>query len=195
MPKKRKNLTVYLIGALVVLGLIGATYAAFSDQGKVLGSSFSVGNADIKLLSDVSQGTDPTNLQDELNGPAFNNIGQNWQQDYLIKIFNNGTYKMALVSHAYYETINDPDDLRQYLFAEIFKWSDTDNDGQVDESELGESLGRKTIIKWKTEGFSMGEFDPGQVLPFVIRFSTDSISDTKQGIQGIFDFEFDSIEL
>jgi hypothetical protein len=180
---------------LVVLGLVGITYAAFSDKGKVLGSSFSVGNADIKLMLDLTLGAEPTNLVDEIPGPVFTNIGQNWQRDYLIKIYNNGTYKMSLTSHSNYETINDPDDLRQYIFAEIYPWDDTNNDGQVTEDEIGTSIGKKTIIKWKTEGFSLGEFNPGETLGFTIRFSTGTISDTKQGKQGAFDFEFDSIEL
>lgn len=195
MRIRKKTLFIAGAAAAVVLGIAGIAYAAFSDRGKVLGSSFSVGNADIKLFNDVAQGSDETNLKDEINGPSFTNIGQNWHQDYPIKIYNNGTYKMALASYANYETVNDPDDLRQYLYAEIFKWDDADSDGVVDENELLESLGRKTIIKWKTEGFNMGEFDPGQVLPFVIRFSTENISDTKQGVQGIYDFEFESIEM
>jgi hypothetical protein len=186
---------MYFIGGLVILGLVGITYAAFSDKGKVLGSSFSVGNADIKLLSDLTLGAEPTNLVDEMAGPVFTNIGQNWKKDYLIKIYNNGTYRMGLASHSNYETINDPDDLRGYIYAEIFPWNDTNNDGQAVEDEIGTSIGRKTIIKWKTEGFDLGQFNPGETLGLIVRFSTDTISDTKQGKQGIFDFEFDSIEL
>jgi len=195
MKLNRKNLFTYAVGILAVFALVGITYAAFSDKGKVLGSSFSVGNADIKLLIDTSQGTGQSNLSDEITGPSFTNIGQSWQQDYAIKIYNNGTYKMGLTSHANYETVSDPDDLRGYIFAEIFAWSDTNNDGQLTEGELGASIGKKTIIKWKTEGFELGQFNSGETLSYIIRFSTDGISDTKQGSQGIFDFEFDSIEL
>lgn len=195
MEKIKKNIIVYAIGFFVVLGLVGIAYAAFSDKGKVLGSSFSVGNADIKLFSNLTLGAEPSNLLDEIIGPTFTNIGQNWQENYLIKIYNNGTYRMAIASHANYETINDPEELRQYIYAEIYPWNDSNNDGQLSDGELGTSIGKKTIIKWKTEGFSLGEFDPGQTLGFVVKFSTDSISDTKQGKQGVFDFEFDSIEL
>jgi hypothetical protein len=191
----KKNLLGYVVGVLIVFALVGITYAAFSDKGKVLGSSFSVGNADIKLLTNISQGTDQSNLSDEITGPSFTNIGQSWQKDYGVKIFNNGTYRMGLTSHANYETANDPDDLRQYIYAEIFTWNDTNGDGQLTEGELGATLGRKTIIKWKTEGFALGEFDSGEILSFIIRFSTDGMSDTKQGSKGMFDFEFDSIEL
>lgn len=195
MRLNRKSLVRYAVGILAVFALVGVTYAAFSDRGKVMGSSFSVGNADIKLYADISQGGDPTNLVDEITGPAFTNIGQNWQENYTLKIYNNGTYRMALTSHANYETANDPEDLRQYIFAEIFEWTDANLDGQFTSDEEGGSLGKKTIIKWKTEGFSLGEFNSGDTLGFVIRFSTEDISDTKQGTQGTFDFEFDSIEL
>ena len=195
MKMGRRNLIMYFIGGLVVLGLIGITYAAFSDKGKVLGSSFSVGNADIKLLLDMALGVEPSNLVDEMPGPVFTNIGQNWQKDYLIKIYNNGTYRMALASYSYYETLNDPDDLRGYIFAEIFPWNDINNDGQATEDEIGTGIGKKTIVKWKTEGFNLGQFNPGETLGFVVRFSTATISDTKQGKQAVFDFEFESIEL
>jgi hypothetical protein len=195
MKISRKKLLTFLAGMLTVSVLAGIAYAGFGDKGKVLGSSFSVGNADIKLFMDPSQGTDQSNLADEITGPSFTNIGQSWQEDYQVKIYNNGTYRMALTSNANYETVNDPDDLRQYIYAEIFTWTDTNNDGLLTDGELGTSIGKKTIIKWKTEGFSLGEFNSGDTLGFVIRFSTDSISDTKQGTQAIFDFEFNSIEL
>jgi hypothetical protein len=195
MQKIKRKLLVFIVGIVVIIGLIGVAYAGFSDKGKVLGSSFSIGNADIKLLANITQGTETGNLVDEMPGPSFTNIGQSWQKDYLIKLYNNGTYKMAIVSHSNYETANDPDDLRQYISAEIFPWDDVNNDGLVTEDEIGTSFGKKTIIKWKTEGFSLGEFDPGEVLGFIVRFSTETLSDTKQGKQGMFDFEFDSIEL
>jgi len=195
MQRIKRKLLVFAVGIVVILGLIGVAYAGFSDKGKVLGSSFSIGNADIKLLSNLTQGVETNNLVDEIPGPAFTNIGQNWLKDYLIKLYNNGTYKMSVVSHSYYETANDPDDLRQYIFAEIFPWDDVNNDGLVTGDEIGASVGKKTIIKWKTEGFSLGEFDPGEVLGFIVRFSTETLSDTKQGKQALYDFEFDSIEL
>ncbi len=195
MQRIKGRFFVYIVGIAVILGLIGVTYAAFSDKGKVLGSSFSIGNADIKLLSDLTQGVGNSNLVDETPGPVFTNIGQSWHKDYPIKLYNNGTYKMSIVSHSNYETANDPDDLRQYIFAEIFPWDDANNDGLATTDEIGTSVGKKTIIKWKTEGFSLGDFDPGEILGFIVRFSTETLSDTKQGKQAIYDFEFDSIEL
>jgi hypothetical protein len=193
--KINKRGMVLGITAFAVIGaLIGVVYAAFSDKGQVLRSSFSVGNADIKILKDVTGGISEENLADEISGPSFTNIGSNWTHDYLLKLLNNGTYTMQLISTSNYATVNDPDDLRQYIFTELFPWLDTNTNGIVDTDELGESLGRKTVIKWKTEGFDLGSFTPGEIKGFVLRFSTDTISDTKQGKTGVFDFVFDSIE-
>jgi hypothetical protein len=181
---------------VAVVGIVaGISYAAFLDTGKVLGSSFSVGSVDIKILKDLSQGIETSNLEDEINGPVFTNIGQNWQQDYPIKLFNNGTFDLQIASHANYETANDPDDLRQYIYAEIIPWDDQNSNGTVEQEELESSLGKKSIIKWKTEGYDLGNIEMGQVKGLVVRFSTDSLSDTKQGKTGVYDFEFDAIEL
>ena len=194
MKKYRKRFLAVLVGAAVVASLAGITYAAFSDRGKVLGSTFSVGNNDLKLYRDVALGGEPENLADELSGPLFTNIGQNWQQDYLVKMVNNGTYESEITSRASYETASDPDDLRQYIFAEIFPWDDGNSDGLLTPDELGESLGKKSIIKWKTEGYNLGSIGSNAVISLVVRFSTNNIPDTKQGKQAIFDFDFDSIE-
>jgi len=72
-------------------------------------------------------------------------------------------------------------------------WNDTNNDGIFDTGEEGTSFGIKSIVKWKTEGFDLGTVNTGEVLSLVLRFSTNTVSDTKQGENAIFDFEFDSI--
>jgi len=186
-----------LIGSfiLIFLSLLGITYAAFIDKGKILGSTFTVGSSDLKLLSNLSGGVDPSNLADELTGPTFNNIGSSWHQDYLLKLYNNGTSPAQIATHSNYATANDPDDLRSFIYVEPFPWNDANNNGVVDTGEEGTSLGRKTIIKWKTEGFDLGSLGTGEVKGLILRFSTDSVSDTKQGKSGVFDFEFDSIGL
>jgi hypothetical protein len=173
--------------------MVGVALAAFSDSGNVLGSTFSVGSADIRLLSDVAGGTDVTNLVEELPGPTFTDISPNWSTDYLIKIFNNGTSSVDLASHANYVTANDPEDLRQIIFVEPFYWDDVNGNGVVDTGEEGASLGRKTIVKWNTEGFALGNLDTGNVVGLILRFSTDNVSDTKQGASMIVDFEFESV--
>lgn len=169
--------------------MIGIAYGAFMDKGKILGSSFSMGSADLKFLSNLTLGAIQTNLVDEKQGPQFTNIGPNWSKDYYTKIYNNATEDLILTSNAYYETANDLDDLRSIIFVEIFNWND-DNDGVFEEGELGTTYGRKTIIKWKTEGFTLGQLGTGAIKSLMLKFSTDSVAESKQGKSGTFDFEF-----
>jgi len=187
-----------IIYALVILTLVslitGVTLAAFTDKAKVLGSTFSVGSADLKFLKDLPLGTEPTNLVDELPGPSFSNIGQTWSADYPLKLINNGSLKISVTSKAYYETANDPADLRSDIYVEIFEWNDANNNGVLDSGEIGLSLAKKTIIKWKTEGIGVGQINPGQTRPLVLRFSVDNLSATKQGKSAMFDFEFESVQ-
>lgn len=173
----------------------GATYAVLTDKAKILGASFSVGSADIRLLSDVTGGVDPANLVDEMPGPSFEGVGPYWSKDYLVKIYNNSATAVALTTNAYYETVNDPAELRQIIFVEPFGWADADSDGVVDAGELGASLGRKTIVKWKTEGFDLGTLDSGVVKSLVLRLSTDSVAESKFGATALFNFEFNSAGL
>ena len=79
---------------------------------------------------------------------------------------------------------------------EPFAWDDINGNGSLDDGELGVSLGvRDTIVKYKTVGYDFGVLESGQVRGVVLRFSTDAVSDTKQGASGIFDFELNSIGL
>lgn len=192
----KKNKLFYLIGSsLIVISLIaGITYAAFSDKAKVLGSSFSVGSANLMFLESLSMGTDPSNYKDELPGPTFTNIGTGWTQDYLVKLISMASSKITISTNAFYETVNDPDDLRSDINVEIIKWYDTNQNGIVDEGEEGPIVGKKTIIKWKTEGFTLGDLYYGQVMELILRFSAPTISELKQGASAVFDFEFNSIQ-
>lgn len=191
---KNKKKILALVGiATLVLSSIGLTSAFFTDKGQVLGSSFSVGSADIKLLNDVTAGVFEENLVDELPGPTFSNIAPGWSHDYLTKIYNNAGVDLLLSTNANYETANDPAELRQLIFVEPFSWNDENNNGLVDENEPGETFGKKSIVKWKTEGFDLGQINSGEVKSLILRFSADSVPDTKQGTTGIFDFEFDTV--
>ncbi|MBW6442069.1 SipW-dependent-type signal peptide-containing protein [Patescibacteria group bacterium] len=193
---KKKKL-MYLLGclAIAVSAVAGVTYAAFTDKAKVLGSTFSVGSANLMFLEDLALGTDPSNYRDELPGPTFSNVGPGWTEDYLVKLISMATSKIGITTTAYYETANDPNDLRSITLVEIIKWYDTNQNGILDEGEEGQSLGQKTIIKWKTEGFNLGELFYGQTMGLILRFSTPTVSDTKQGASAVFDFEFNSIQM
>jgi len=188
---------ISLYGSLVIFsGLVaGVTYAAFSDKSNVLGATFTVGSADLKFLSNLANETDPTTYVDELPGPSFQNVNPLWQENYTIKLINRGTSKLAVATNSNYETIKDPKDLRGDILVEIIKWNDVDKDGEIDSGEEILSLGKKSITKWKTEGFSLGELEAGQIMPMILRFTAPTLTDTQQGATGIFDFEFNSIQM
>jgi len=58
--KKKVIVTLCLI--LLLITVAGVAIAAFGDKGEVLGSSFTVGSADIKLLDNLAGGTSSDNL-------------------------------------------------------------------------------------------------------------------------------------
>lgn len=192
MKNRKIIMATILAGTLLITGIAAAN---FGDRGEILGSQFSVGSADVKLLNDTSGGIIETNLADTLQGPSFTNIYPGWSQDYALKLYNNATGHLQLSSNAEYDTANDPDSIRSDIFVEIFNWNDADNDGLVSDAEIGSTFGRKTIIKWKTEGYDLGSLSQGSVKGLLLRFSVDTISDTKQGANAVFDFNFDSISL
>lgn len=189
---KKKILLIVIVISLAILA--GVAYAAFADKAEVLGTSVTVGSADIKMLSNLGGGVTADNLVDSKTGPSFENIHSGWTQDYLVKLFNNGTSNLTLTSHSDYLTANDPEDLRSILYVEPFDWADSNSNGVVDSGELGLSHARKTVVKWKTEGFSLGALPTGAVNGYILRFSADNISDSKQGASGVFDFSFDAAE-
>lgn len=193
--KNKKIIGLLGLLAIAISVTVGITYAAFTDKAEVLGSTFNVGSADLMFLEDLALGTDPSNYRDELTGPSFTNIGPGWTQDYLLKLVSLGTSEISISTNAYYDTANDPESIREDILVEIIKWYDTNQNGILDEGEEGPNLGQKTIIKWKTEGFTLGELFYGQTMGLILRFSAPSISAAKQGAGAIFDFEFNSIQL
>jgi hypothetical protein len=194
VQKKGRIIFASITAIFVAIVVASVAWAEFTGKNKVLGSNFRTGSAEVKLLENLSGGTDSSNLKSELPGPVFLGIIPNWSSDYLMKIFNNGSSTLQLTSNSYYDTINDPDDLRTYIFVEPFEWDDTNNNGTVDTGEEGVSFGKKSITKWKTEGFDFGTLAQGEVKGFILRFSTAALSDTKQGKSAIFDFEFNSLQ-
>lgn len=186
----KKLLFLYSSIFLLLLSVSGVAYAAFVDTDKVLGSTFTIGSSEIAFLSDIAGPSSSENLIDELVGPAFIGIYPGWEEDYLIKIYNNSGSSVSLVTNAAYDTVNDPQNIRQDLMVEVITWFDNNNDGRVDDLEVGSSLGKKTIVKWKTEGFDLGPFNADDTMGLILRFSADSIPDASQGSSAIFDFEF-----
>ena len=192
----KKILYMYICIALLSVTSLGIVLAAFSYKNKYVGSTFTIGSAVIKLLKNLSLGPDPSNLADELPGPGFQNIGEGWYHDYPIKIFNGGSSNVKLSSRANYTTVNDPDNLRDIIFVEIFTWNDLNSDGVIDPGEKATTQGApKSILRWKNDGIEMGQIESGQTRNFILSFFTQMVSDSKQGKTAIFDFEFDSQSL
>ena len=188
----KKTILGLLVLMVAISSLTIATKAAFSDTGKVLGTTFMVGSADVKLVDNLSGGVDTSNLVDTKLGPVFANLYPGWSQDYPLKIYNDGSLNINLESSSNYTTADDPGSLREYVNVEIFTWDDANHDGVIDLTEVSSSsLAKKTLLRWKTEGIPLGTINAGELKGFVLRFSSASIPDTKQGLSAKYDFEFD----
>ena len=188
---KRYIMMLFLLLSSLLVG-VGVGYAVFLGNSKVLGSKFTVASAEIKMLSNLTGGVNAENLVSEMAGPEFGNVASGWGDSYLVKVYNNSTSNLILTSRSEYATANDPEELRQLIFVEPFVWADSNNNGLAETEELGTSLGRKSIVKWKTEGFDLGTLTSGEVKGVLLKFSTDTIPSTKQGKSAVFDFEFDA---
>jgi len=154
------------------------------------GVAFKTTVIELKFLKNIAEGNTVENQTSEISGVSFDQIISGWTYDYLVKITNTSSSSLNVSSFSNYQTDQDPADLRYSLFVELFPWNDTNNNGSVDDGELGDSLGKKSFVKWKTEGFNLGIFDSGKVYGYVLRFSAAELSDAKQGKSGVFDFEF-----
>jgi hypothetical protein len=197
---------IFLSAALILLScasLVGITSAAFEEKVSVLGTSFTVGemgsepapvssNTALKILKNNSGTSDGTNLSDTVNGPAFNDINQTWTQTFPVKLFNKGTKTLTLVSGATY--VSDPDTLRDDLFVEILDWNDTNNNGTVENSELGTSHGHDTILRMKNDTFQMGDIELNSVKGYVLRFDGSGLSEANVGKTAVYDFIFTAVE-
>jgi predicted ribosomally synthesized peptide with SipW-like signal peptide len=192
--KIRKSVIAFGFVILAAGALIGVAYASFTDQSKFAGSRFTVGSADLKLLNDLAGGTDALNLVDTKPAPSYDNIYTGWLDNYPIKIYNNGSQSVTLTSNMDYLTANDPMDIREVLYIEPYDWDDANNNGLFDgESEQGISWGRKAFTAWKSTGFNFGQLASGTTKSLIMRFSTGSITNSKMGAVGTFDFMFDAV--
>ncbi|MFH1295517.1 MAG: hypothetical protein ABIH84_02990, partial [bacterium] len=171
---------------LTALCFIGIAYASFTDQSKFAGSRFSIGSADLKLLNDLAGGTGIANLVDTKPVPSYDGIAPQWSQDYLVKIYNNGTQPVTLTSNMDYLTANDPANIRELLYMEPYEWNDVNNNGEVDEGEQGLSYGQKVFTSWKSTGFNFGQLPAGEVKALIMRFSVGNIANSKMGAVGTF---------
>ena len=184
--KLRRIISFLLAGVLVG----GVAFAALSNKIAMKGVAFKTSTVELKFLKDLTNSVSPDNLTSEISGVAFDSIVNGWSNDYLVKIENTSVNPLQIKSFANYTTANDPASLRYSLYVEVLPWNDKNNNGIVDDGELGTSLGVKNFVKWKTEGFDLGSFESNKTYGYVLRFTADGITDSKQGQSGSFDFEF-----
>lgn len=184
--KLRRIISFLLAGVLVS----GVAFAALSNKILMKGVAFKTSTVELKFLRNLISGSSSDNLTSEISGVSFDGIVNGWTTDYLVKINNSSQNNLQVKSFANYATADDPASLRYSLYVELFPWNDLNNNGVVDSNELGTSLGVKNFVKWKTEGFDLGSFESSKTYGYLLRFTADGITDTKQGQSGSFDFEF-----
>lgn len=197
---------IFLSGALVLLScvsLFGITSAVFEENVSVAGTSFTIGtssgepggttgNTALKILKSNTAAASGSNLADTITGPAFENVNTTWVQTLPVKLFNKGTKTLAIVSGATY--VSDPDTLRDDLYIEILAWNDTNNNGTVQEAEIGQSFGKNTILRFKNDTFALGDLTANSTKGYVLRFDGTGLSDANIGKTAIYDFIFTGVE-
>jgi hypothetical protein len=184
--KLRRIISFLLAGVLVS----GVAFAALSNKVLMKGVAFKTSTVELKFFKDLTLGSSSENLTSEITGVSFDNIINGWSSDYLVKIHNTSANSLQIKSFANYTTSEDPASLRYSLFVEMLPWNDLNINGLVDDGELGTSLGVKNFVKWKTEGFDLGSLGSNKTFGYLLRFTADGITDSKQGQSGNFDFEF-----
>lgn len=187
IKSKLKRIISFLLAGIFIGGV---AYAAVSGKILLKGVAFKTTVIELKFLKNLAEGNTQTNLTSEINGVSFDQIINGWSYDYLVKLANTSSANLNVSSFSNYQTDLDPADLRYSLFVELFPWNDANNNGVVEETELGLSLGKKSFVKWKTEGFNLGTFEPGKIYGYTLRFTAEGLTDAKQGKSGVFDFEF-----
>jgi len=190
MKNVKNKFKRFLSFILAGIFISGVAYAAISNKIFMKGALFTTANVEIKFLRDLSKTSKVDNLATELTGVSFDNIYNYWTTDYLVKLTNTSGSNVNVSSYSNYITADDPASLRYSLFVELIKWNDLNSNGVVDEGEMQESLGKKSFVKWKTEGFNLGTFETDKIYSYILRFSAENLTDSKIGQSGKFDFEF-----
>jgi hypothetical protein len=184
--KLRRLISFLLAGVLIS----GVAFAALSNKILMKGISFKTSTVELKFLKDHTLGSVNENLTSEISGVSFEGIVNGWSTEYLVKIHNTSQNSLQIKSFSNYTTAEDPASLRYSLFVELIPWDDKNSNGLIEDGELGTSLGLKNFVKWKTEGFDLGSMESNKTYGYLMRFSAEGITDSKQGQSGIFDFEF-----
>ncbi len=186
----------YAYGSLILLlvVLVGVTFATFTSEATVDPTMVTVASTSIKLMDGFRPTVDPAFLTNMLPGPTFEDITDDWSEDYVVQIYNTGTTDVSLVSRSDYVVPDDPTEVRQALHVTFYEWTDTNGDGAIQEDEfLDTSYGDRTIVRWKTQGFDLGVLHPQELRTFVLRFTAPGLTDAHQGQMFMFKFSFEGL--
>jgi len=187
---KRGLKSILIIGILTVVAS-GATYSAFTAEGKVLGNQFSTGHADLALLKDPGQPPTEENLTTSLDGFIFDNITDNWQRQVGIKVANTGDLTLqTLLAAQTAEAVVNPD-LKDVVKVKVFRWFDN-GDGLVQNEELGSETETKTLTSWISTPFTLGIIPSQGLGSYVIQFQVETLDNSYQGKTSMIDFVFDA---
>lgn len=210
MPKINKRILLGI--SMLILGIATlsmGTLALISESIKITGATFNISadagqagggsggetstNSSLVFMKDLTGTLNSTNLADDVVGPVFNNINENWTEDYLVKAYNKGSQSLNLVAKADY--INDPTTLRDDLYVSIIEWDDLNNNGQVDSGEEGTVYGNDTILRLKNDTFDLGQINPADVKGFIYRFNGFGLSTANANESAVFDFVISGSEV
>lgn len=185
---KNKVLFSWFVGG-VFLGVAGLMVsAAFQTQGQVKGTSFTAGSAEILFYSNLSGTSDSDNLLSEKSFSPFELIGPNWTDTRLVKIYNKGTENLKLTLSS--EVVGTDSTLSENLNIEIFNWNDTNSNGTLDDDELGDSFGAKTLKQWQTSSYDLGTFETKVTKSLVLKFGVGDLTDEFQKANVTYNFVF-----
>jgi hypothetical protein len=187
----KKSLVVFAVICLLAVTTGSLVYAAFLAKVEFNSTSIKTGSASLKLMDNLGISKyESNNLVDSKPSPLFQDISPLTVHDYLVKVVNAGSTVLKVKSTASYSTPEDPSELRRYIMVELIEWMDTNENGYVEEGELGVSYGKKNIIAWKTEGFDLGQLTQMEVRSLVIRFTAPDLPNDKQSTEMNFSFGF-----
>ncbi|MEO8581243.1 MAG: hypothetical protein ABI425_01545 [Patescibacteria group bacterium] len=189
-----------VVVTLLAVLMVQTSLAAFTANATVTGNTFSTGTASLKLYQDVTGTNDVGNLSQTLDNTVdFENIYPGWSQDYLAKVYNDGTVPLKLTLNNFPTVANTA--LRNEIKIEAFLWNDAISNGVVDGGELSASIaGPMTMLAWQglnPAGINLGTtLGVGATQGVVLKFTTwDLINDADptdqlQGETMTYDFVF-----
>jgi len=192
MKKILKSL--FIVSATLVI-LVTATQAVWTAETKVYNdNSFKTGNADLQVWDKNYSGE---GWQDSINAPTFDDIYPNWEQDYSLKVKNNGTVNLAVTLNQEWKggwaNWKDPNGLRHHIWLEVWKFNDDNNNNKLWDSgeDVGGRLGKRKLSLLDDSPINLGEIDEGGYQWYLFRFTADGLDGLENSTLQKYTFVFD----